>query len=303
MLNGRAWVASGHVASRPAAVLISQAHVRPSKLQAGLTVALRLAPRSSRLRRFVERLPGWGQVCQTEQGGTPIMHKFPRLAAAFVAGLASTNIAVAQTDWPNRSVTVIVPVNAGGGADPQVRAITDELRQLLGQPFVVEFRPGAAMMVGANVVAKSKPDGYTIMFSASTALVNAAVNPNAPYNSLEDLVPVTRTAGAATFISAHIKTPYNTYEQLIDFAKANPGRVNAAVAGIGSAGHYSASIVQGKTGALFNLVPYTGAGAILRIHLGGREREGEIHRSDVREAGAARPQCAGNRRDQVPRRL
>lgn len=185
------------------------------------------------------------------------------VSLAAVAFVMATSNANAQTAWPNRTVTVVVPVNAGGGADPQVRTVADGLSKILGQPFVIDFRPGAAMMIGASAVAKSKPDGYTIMFSASTALVNAAVNPSATYDPVVDLMPVTRVTGAATYISANSNVPFNTYEELIDFAKANPGKVNVGVAGIGSSGHYSMSLVESKTGVKFNMVPYTGAGAIL----------------------------------------
>src|SRR5688500_3210892 len=108
-----------------------------------------------------------------------------RLLSSALLALASLTVlgqARAADDWPNRSVTVVVPVNAGGGADPLARVIFDGLSQKLGQSFVLDFRPGASMMVGGNAVAKSEPDGYTIMFSAKTAIVNASLNKNVPYD-------------------------------------------------------------------------------------------------------------------------
>lgn len=192
------------------------------------------------------------------------MRALKGLAVAMVA-LAAVDAAsaAAQETWPTRTVSVIVPVNAGGGADPLARLVVDRLGQKFGQSFVLDFRPGASMMIGTNAVAKAKPDGYTILFSASTALVNSAVNPNALYNPVTDLVPVIRVAGAPNFVTVNAKVPYNTYEELIKYARDNPGKVNAGVAGIGSSGHYSAAMIKAKTGAEFNLVPYSGAGAIV----------------------------------------
>ncbi|MEX2642395.1 MAG: tripartite tricarboxylate transporter substrate binding protein [Acetobacterales bacterium] len=190
-----------------------------------------------------------------------------RISAAIGLTAAALALAVgpakAQTDWPARTVTVVVPVNPGGGADAQAHLTAEGLSKVLGQTFVLDFRPGASMMLGSNLVVRSKPDGYTILFSASTAVVNAALNPNVPYDPEVDLLPVARTTGTPSYISAHIKAPFDTYDELIEYAKANPGKVNAGVAGIGSTGHFSMSVVESKQGVKFNMVPYTGAGAIL----------------------------------------
>jgi tripartite-type tricarboxylate transporter receptor subunit TctC len=180
-----------------------------------------------------------------------------------LASLAVLGQAQAADDWPNRSVTVVVPVNAGGGADPLARVIFDGLSQKLGQSFVLDFRPGASMMVGGNAVAKSEPDGYTIMFSAKTAIVNASLNKNVPYDPVRDLVPVIRTAGAPNFVTAHANVPYSSFDEFIAYAKANPGKVNGAVSGLGGGAHAALAVIQSKTGIQVNIVPYSGSGGIL----------------------------------------
>jgi tripartite-type tricarboxylate transporter receptor subunit TctC len=177
-------------------------------------------------------------------------------------------MATAQ-EWPDRPVTVIVPVNAGGGADPLARVIFDGLSKTFGQNFVLDFRPGASMMLGGNVVAKADPDGYTIMFSAKTAIVNASLNANVPYDPVKDLIPVVRTAGAPNFVTANAATPYDTFDEFITYATANPGKVNGAVSGIGGGAHAALAVIQSKTGIQVNLVPYAGSGGILPDLMGG----------------------------------
>jgi len=185
------------------------------------------------------------------------------LAAVGICAIAASSAAAAESDWPNRSVRVIIPWAAGGGTDPLARLIFDDLTKRLGQPFVLEFRPGAAGTVGTAVVAKSRPDGYTMLFTSGAPAVNANFMPNVAYDPKTDILPVVQVVYAPNYIAAYAKTPYSTFGELIEYAKAHPGKVNVATSGIGSQSELNVSLVQYKTGVKFQIVPYGGAGAQL----------------------------------------
>lgn len=131
----------------------------------------------------------------------------------------------------------------------------------LGQAFPLDFRPGASGTLGTNTAVKSAPDGYTVLFTSGAPAVNANFMPNVAYNPKTDILPVAQVTESATFVVANANTPYNTFKELIDYAKANPGKINAAISGIGSGSHAGVATIQYKTGVKFNIVPYTGAGA------------------------------------------
>jgi len=180
---------------------------------------------------------------------------------AFGGAGALTRPAAAASDWPTRSVDVIVPWSAGGGSDALARIIFDEVAAQTGQAFPLEFRPGAVGTIGSAEVAKnSEPDGYTLLFTSGTPIVTANFMPNVSYDPKTDLLPVVEILSGPTMLVANAKAPYNNFKELIEYAKANPGKVNVAFNGVGSNTHYLASVMGYKTGAKFNLVPYSGVG-------------------------------------------
>lgn len=185
------------------------------------------------------------------------------LATAALCAIAASGAALAASDWPTRPVRVIVPWAVGGGTEPLARLVLTDLATRLGQPFVLDFRPGAAGTVGAGVFAQQRPDGQTILFTSGSPAVNANFMRNVSYDPKTDLVPVTQLVDAPNYIAANAKTPYNTFQELIEYAKAHPGEVKAGVSGLGGNSHLSASVVQYKTGVKFLIVPYGGAGAQL----------------------------------------
>lgn len=193
------------------------------------------------------------------------MRKVSVLATAYAAvgllAFAAAGPAAAATDWPSRTVNVIIPWAAGGGTDPLARLIFDDMTQRLGQAFPLDFRPGAAGTIGSNTAAKSKPDGYTILFTSGAPAVNANFMPNVAYDPKTDIVPVAQVTYSSTFVVATAKAPYNTFQELVDYAKANPGKINAAFSGIGGGSHAALATLQHKAGVQFNIVPYTGSGA------------------------------------------
>jgi tripartite-type tricarboxylate transporter receptor subunit TctC len=196
------------------------------------------------------------------------------LVAVGVFTVAASMPAAAQSDWPNRPVNVVIPWAAGGGTDPLARIIFDDMRQRLGQAFPLDFRPGAAGTIGTTSVVNSPADGYTILFTSSSPAVNANFMPNVAYDPKTAIVPVAQVTYSPTFVTANANAPFKTFQELIDYAKANPGKVNAAFSGVGGNSHLALSTVQYKTGVKFNVVPYTGAGAQLAdlmsgvVHIG-----------------------------------
>jgi tripartite-type tricarboxylate transporter receptor subunit TctC len=186
------------------------------------------------------------------------------LAKAVAAGAMVISAAVpalAQSDWPNRAVNVIIPWAAGGGTDPLARVIFDDMSQRIGQAFPLDFRPGAAGTVGTTSVVNAEADGYTMLFTSSAPAVNANFMPNVAYDPKKDLVPVAQATDSPTFVVANANTPFGNFGEMIDYAKANPGEIDAAFSGIGGNSFLAANIVQDKCGVKFTMVPYTGSGA------------------------------------------
>ncbi|GAA4339052.1 tripartite tricarboxylate transporter substrate binding protein [Pigmentiphaga soli] len=158
-------------------------------------------------------------------------------------------------------VRVIIPWAAGGGTDPLARVIFGDMSQRLGHTFVPDFKGGASGTIGTAAAARAAPDGYTMMMTSGTPVVNANFMPNVPYDPKVDIVPVAQVTTSTLFVAANVHTPYNTFQELIDYAKAHPGKINAALNGIGGTSHVTLSTIQHATGVKFNVIPYSGSGA------------------------------------------
>lgn len=185
------------------------------------------------------------------------------LAATAAMLTAAQPIAANADEWPSQPITMIVPFSAGGGSDPVARLLAEGLRESLGQPVLVEFRPGGSATVGTNLVAKAKPDGYTIMLSPNTPVVNVKYTiPDLPYD-VEDLIPVTQVTDASVMLVANANFKPNSFPEFLEHAKANPNTVNLAVQGTGGVSHFAASLIESRLGVTFNKVPYKGAGDMI----------------------------------------
>ena len=166
-----------------------------------------------------------------------------RFAVSVAAGLAIAAGAVLAgapahaQDYPQRPVTIVVPYGPGGLSDAMGRLAASRLQAALGQPFVVDNRPGAAGTVGANRVAQSSPDGYTILQHTSVMAIHAVFNKNLTFNPLEDIVPVTILGKGPQVLLVTPDLPVSNVAELIDYIKANPGKLNYASTGIGSTPH------------------------------------------------------------------
>ena len=192
------------------------------------------------------------------------------LLLALIGVLALPALAAAQ-NWPSRSVTMIVPFPAGGNADVLARALAGELSEKLGQQFIVENRGGAGGNIGGAAVAKAAPDGYTLLFGTPGPIAtNKLMYKSLPYDPEKDLTPVVLVAKSPLIIVAHPSFPAKDLKELIAYAKANPGKVNAGNPGNGTLGHITSELLQQHTGSKMQHVPYRGSTPLTTDLLGGQ---------------------------------
>ena len=190
-------------------------------------------------------------------------------AATLALGLSAT-LALAQA-WPTRSISLIVPFPAGGTTDVLARALADRLSQSLGQPVVVESRPGAGATVGADFVAKAKPDGYTLLMGAVHHTIATSVYKKLPYDFQKDLAPVSTVAMVPNVLVVNATlTPARNVAELVAFAKSAPTKLAYGSNGNGTAQHLIGTQFQASTGVELLHVPYKGSGPLTTDLLGGQ---------------------------------
>ncbi len=183
------------------------------------------------------------------------------LTAGLMAGIVfGATSALAQAKYPTQTIKFIVPNPPGGLPDVLSRIVADKLRDKLGQPVIVENRPGANAGIGAAAVTASKPDGYTFLVSDSAVInISHHLNAQLPFDRKE-LQPVTMIARAPIFLAANTSLPVKTFKEMVDHAKANPGKINYGSIGIGSFHHLSMEAVQVEMAIKLNHIPYKGSG-------------------------------------------
>jgi tripartite-type tricarboxylate transporter receptor subunit TctC len=189
-------------------------------------------------------------------------------AALAAACLAVAGSALAQ-EWPARNVTVVVPLGAGSASDVMARVVMDQVGKQLGQTFVIENRPGAGGTTGAGMVAKSAPDGYTILAYGALATANA-LHSKLPYDTLNDFVPVAAFGQQPLVVVTSPSKGYRTLADLIAAAKARPGALNYTTAGVGSASHLGAERLRMSAGFEAQHIPFKGAAEALTELVAGR---------------------------------
>jgi tripartite-type tricarboxylate transporter receptor subunit TctC len=180
------------------------------------------------------------------------------LSAALLAALAGES--VAQTNYPNRPVRVIVPSSPGGGTDILTRLLTPQLTERLGQQVVVDNRPGAGSIIGNEIVAKSPPDGYTLLMGISTLAILPSMHKTMSYDVLRDLAPITQAISAPNILVVHPSLPVKSVKELIAFARKRPGELNFASAGLGTNPHLSMELFLSMTKLKMVHIPYKGLG-------------------------------------------
>jgi tripartite-type tricarboxylate transporter receptor subunit TctC len=189
------------------------------------------------------------------------------IVAALLLGF-SQQVALAQ--YPTKPVRMVVPYPPGGAVDSFARVLTQQLSEVWGQSVVVENRPGASTMIGAEQVAKSPADGYTLLLTAELTLVTLQhLYEKIPYDTLRDFAPITALVSATQALVANSSLPVKTVNDVVALAKAKPGEVTYGSFGIGSTGHLNMEVFQAMTGTRFNHIPYNGAGPAMNDVVGG----------------------------------
>jgi tripartite-type tricarboxylate transporter receptor subunit TctC len=173
-------------------------------------------------------------------------------------------------DYPTRPVKIIVPFDAGGPADVYARFLAQRLQETMGQPFVVDDRPGAGSLIGTDAAAKSAPDGYTLLVMSNTQTVNESLVPNKPYALMKDFVPVAPINYSDLVLVVNPAVPAATVADLIKLAKSKPGALNYASSGTGTPYHMAGELFKAMAGVDIVHVPYKGSGGARTGVLGGQ---------------------------------
>ena len=193
-----------------------------------------------------------------------------RLVVAMTGLLAVSAVPAAAQNWPTKPVKVVIPLTAGSATDVMARIVFDEVARQVGQPFVIENRPGAGNSIGMNAVAKADPDGYTILANSSTHTVSPAVRATMPLDTANDLSAIIPLGNMPVVV---LFNPDKGYKQLSDFvnwARANPGKANYSSAGAGNSSHLNGELFKraGKFEAVH--LPFTGAPQAMTEVIAGR---------------------------------
>lgn len=192
------------------------------------------------------------------------------IVQAIALGLALTGGSAMAQAWPNKSISLIVPFPAGGTTDVLARALGERLSQSLGQPVVVESKPGAGGTIGADYVAKAKPDGYTLLMGAVHHTIASSVYKKLPYDFIKDLAPITTVALVPNVLVVNANTPAKNLAELVALLKSAPGKFSFGSNGNGTVQHLIGTQFQNSTGTDLIHVPYRGSGPLTTDLLGGQ---------------------------------
>ena len=199
--------------------------------------------------------------------------KLPRrrfLGLAAAATLPLTSTVVLAQGYPTRPVKILVATAAGGSTDIAARLIAQSLTDRLGQPFVVENRPGGANNIGTEAALRSQPDGYTLLMANSVNTINSTFYEKLPFNFTTDIVAIGGVMRSLVVMQVHPSVPVKTVPEFIAYAKANPGKVNMGSGGMGATGHVAGELFQMMAGVKLTHVPYRGEAPALVDLLGGQ---------------------------------
>ena len=173
-------------------------------------------------------------------------------------------------DYPSRPIRIIVPFSAGGAVDGPMRVVAQELSKRLNQQVIVENRPGAGAMIGSEAVAKSSPDGYTLLLASQTNAISASLYAKLAFNPIEDFAPISLLGREPGVLVVHPSLPVKTVQELIAYAKERPGIVDYASSGNGSGQHLFAAMFASMAGIKMSHVPYRGSGQATTDLVGGQ---------------------------------
>lgn len=191
------------------------------------------------------------------------------LSAATVAATIAAP-ALAQSTWPNKPIRIIVPYTPGGFTDQMARLVQQGLQQALGQPIVIDNKPGANSLIGVDALAKAASDGYTFGVVIAAYAANTTLYPKLPYDPKRDLTGVSLLGVSPLLAAVNNDAPFKTARELVDYAKAHPGKVAFGSSGNGSAAHLTSELWKSLTGVDMIHVPYRGAIPALTDLIGGQ---------------------------------
>ena len=195
---------------------------------------------------------------------------FGRAICATLAVLLSFPLLAAEQAYPSKPIRLVVPFPAGGSLDVVARAIGQKLTEAWGQPVVIDNRPGAGGNIGADLVAKSAPDGYTILEGAlSTHAVNVSLYAKMPYDPIKDFAPITLVAVTPNVLVLNASYPVNSVPELLTYARANPGKLSFGSGSNGSAGHLAGELFKTEAGVDMVHIPYKGGAPAMQALLAG----------------------------------
>jgi len=191
------------------------------------------------------------------------------VASSLGASLALSAGEAAAQQWPSRSIRFVVPLPPGGSPDYLSRLLAERLQPVLGQPLVVENKPGAAGNIARDFVAKSPADGYTILMSESAHVMSAAVGAKLPYDPIKDFEPISLVATIPFGLTVNSSMPVHTLNEFIEYAKKSPKPLTYGTAGIGAPHHFAVELLRSMTGINVVHVPYKGSAGIIPALLSG----------------------------------
>jgi tripartite-type tricarboxylate transporter receptor subunit TctC len=203
---------------------------------------------------------------------TPVRSALRRAATAMLGGafLALSALGAHAQDYPTRPIRIIVPFAPGGSADVFGRAIAQRLQETLGQNVIVDNRPGAGSVIGTDAVAKSAPDGYTLLLMSNTHTVNESLIPSKPFQLMRDFAPIAPINYSDLVLVAKAGAPFNTLGELIKVAKAKPGGMSYASSGPGTPYHMAGELFKAMAGIAIVHIPYKGSAGARTDVLGGQ---------------------------------
>jgi len=202
---------------------------------------------------------------------TTSMRCSERVATSALAVLPTPFVQAQAPDYPTKPIRIVVPFPPGGATDILARDVAQKLTESWGQQVIVDNRPGAGGNIGSELVAKSAPDGYTLeMGTVGTHAINASLYAKMPYDHVKDFAPVILVAGVPNVLVVNPALPVNSVQELIAYAKANPGKLNFASSGNGTSIHLSGELFKVMAGVQMTHVPYKGSAPALQDLLGGQ---------------------------------
>jgi tripartite-type tricarboxylate transporter receptor subunit TctC len=192
-----------------------------------------------------------------------------KMVVVVFAGILLSGIGLSAADYPDKPVNLIIGFAAGGETDTVVRALNDKLTSNLGGQTVVLNKPGSGGLLAAQQIANSPPDGYNLLVLSLSHVLRQAADDKTPFNVLTDFEPVSRIVAQPIVLAVNKESPFQTIEQMIQFAKENPNKLNFGSPGVGSLGHFSGELFKGATKISFKHVPFSGSAPSVTALMGG----------------------------------